>query len=110
MLAAIPSIIYGLWGFFVLAPFMRDHVEPWLQTYLGPIPVIGALFQGPMLGKDILTAGVILSIMILPTIMAISREIIATVPDHAARGDDRAGRHQVGDDHTRRCCPTRAPA
>ena len=41
MLAAIPSIIYGLWGFFVLAPFMRDYVEPWLQTYIGPIPVIG---------------------------------------------------------------------
>jgi phosphate transport system permease protein len=86
LLAAIPSIIYGLWGFFVLAPFMRDHVQPFLQTYLGPIPIIGGLFQGPMLGKDLLTAGVILAIMILPTIMAVSREIIYTVPDAQREG------------------------
>jgi phosphate transport system permease protein len=80
MLAAIPSIIYGLWGFFVLAPIMRDHVEPLLRDYVGPIPIIGALFQGSIFGKDLLTAGVILSIMILPTIMAVSREVVMTVP------------------------------
>ncbi|MFW6075763.1 MAG: phosphate ABC transporter permease subunit PstC [Chloroflexota bacterium] len=81
LLAAIPSIIYGLWGFFILAPVMRFHVEPRLQDYLGPIPVIGSLFQGTPIGKDLLTGGVILAIMILPTIMAISREVIAQVPD-----------------------------
>jgi phosphate transport system permease protein len=86
MLAAIPSIIYGLWGFFVLAPIMRDRVEPFLQTYFGPIPVVGALFGGVPYGKDLLTAGVILAIMILPTIMAVSREIIQTVPDTQREG------------------------
>lgn len=86
MLAAIPSIIYGLWGFFVLAPLMRDHVSPVLQTYIGPIPVVGALFQGTIFGKDLLTAGVILAIMILPTIMAVSREVVMTVPDTQREG------------------------
>jgi len=86
MLAAIPSIIFGLWGFFILAPIMRDHVEPLLRDYVGPIPVIGALFQGSIFGKDLLTAGVILSIMILPTIMAVSREVVMTVPDTQREG------------------------
>lgn len=86
MLAAIPSIIYGLWGFFVLAPFMRDSVEPALQATLGPIPVIGALFRGAPLGRDLLTGGVILAVMILPTIMAVAREIIGTVPDTQREG------------------------
>ncbi|MGH2351389.1 MAG: phosphate ABC transporter permease PstC, partial [Chloroflexota bacterium] len=76
MLAAIPSIIYGLWGFFILTPIMRSTVEPALQRALGPIPVIGGLFQGPAIGKDLFTGGVILAIMITPTIMAISREVI----------------------------------
>lgn len=81
LLAAIPSIIYGLWGFFILAPIMRFHVEPFLQDYLGPVPVLGRLFEGTPIGKDLLTGGVILAIMILPTIMAVSREIISQVPD-----------------------------
>jgi phosphate transport system permease protein len=91
LLAAIPSIIYGLWGFFVLAPIMRFHVEPFLQSTLGPVPIIGNLFQGTPIGRDILTGGVILAIMILPTIMAISREVFMQVPD-----TQREGMHALG--------------
>lgn len=86
MLAVIPSIIYGLWGFFVLAPFMRGFMEPLLKSTIGPIPVVGALFTGPAIGKDLLVAGVILAIMILPTVTAISREIIRSVPDTQREG------------------------
>lgn len=86
LLAAIPSIIYGLWGFFVLAPIMRGAVEPFLKDVIGPIPVVGALFGGPPLGRDILIAGVILSIMILPTITSLSREILYAVPPTQREG------------------------
>jgi phosphate transport system permease protein len=86
MLAAIPSIIYGLWGFFVLAPLMRDGVEPLLQAALGPLPGLGELVRGPARGKDLLTGGVILAIMILPTIMAVSREVILAVPREQREG------------------------
>ena len=86
LLAAIPSIIYGLWGFFILGPFMRERIERPLKNAFGDVPVIGAFFSGPAIGKDILTAGVILSIMILPTIMSVSREVIATVPDTQREG------------------------
>ncbi len=80
LLVAIPSVGFGLWGLFVLAPFMRSTVDPFLRNVIGPIPVIGELFKGPTIGQDLLTASVILAIMILPTIMAISREIISQVP------------------------------
>ena len=80
LLVTIPSIAYGLWGLLVLVPFMRDHVQPLLQNVLGPLPIIGPLFQGPMYGQSLLTAGLLLAIMILPTIMSLSREIIAQVP------------------------------
>ncbi len=86
LLAAIPSIIYGLWGFFVLTPVMRSTVEPFLKAVLGPVPVVGALFTGPAIGKDLLTGGVILSIMILPTITAVSREILLAVPNTQREG------------------------
>ncbi|MCW5850949.1 MAG: phosphate ABC transporter permease subunit PstC [Anaerolineae bacterium] len=86
LLAAIPSIIYGLWGFFVLAPLMRSTVEPFLKETLGAIPILGALFSGPTIGKDLLTAGLILAIMILPTITSISREVIRSVPDNQREG------------------------
>ncbi len=86
MLAAIPSIIYGLWGFFILAPVMRGTIEPALRDTLGPLPVVGALFSGTPIGKDLLTGGVILAIMILPTIMAVSREVVRTVPDTQREG------------------------
>ena len=80
LLVAIPSIGFGLWGLFVLAPFMRSTVDPFLRDTIGPIPVIGELFKGPTIGQDLLTASVILAIMILPTILSISREIINQVP------------------------------
>jgi phosphate transport system permease protein len=80
LLVAIPSVAYGLWGLFVLVPFMRSTVDPVLQNTIGKIPVIGELFSGPDVGQHLLTAGVILAIMILPTILSISREIITQVP------------------------------
>ena len=86
LLAAIPSIIYGLWGFFVLAPVMRRVVEPGLKAVLEPIPGLNALVTGPTLGRDILVASVILAIMILPTIMSIAREVILTVPNTQREG------------------------
>jgi phosphate transport system permease protein len=86
LLAVIPSIIYGLWGFFVLAPLMRGLVEPALKESVGAIPVVGGLFAGPPRGKDMLVAGVILAIMILPTIVAISREVFRAVPDTQREG------------------------
>jgi phosphate transport system permease protein len=86
MLAAIPSIIYGLWGFFILTPVMRSTVEPVLKATLGPLPLVGGLFQGPAIGKDLFTGGVILAIMIVPTIMAVSREIILAVPPAQREG------------------------
>lgn len=80
LLVAIPSVGFGLWGLFVLAPFMRGTVDPFLRNTIGPIPIIGELFKGPTIGQDLLTASVILAIMILPTILSIAREVIAQVP------------------------------
>lgn len=80
MLVTIPSVVYGLWGYFVLSQLLRNDVQPFLQDTLGRLPVIGELFQGPMTGLGMMTAGIILAIMILPTILAISREIINQVP------------------------------
>lgn len=76
LLAAIPSIIYGMWGLFVFAPFMADHVQPLLADYLGFLP----LFQGPPMGIGMLTAGMILALMILPFISAIMRDIFMMTP------------------------------
>ena len=86
LLAAIPSIIYGLWGFFVLAPIMRANVEPFLKNTTGNVPVLGGLFGGPAVGRDLLVAGVILAIMILPTITTVSREILRAVPNTQREG------------------------
>ena len=76
MLAAVPSIIYGLWGLFVMTPFLQTHVEPYLGKHLGFIP----LFQGPPVGVGMLAGGLILSIMIIPTIASITRDIFNTIP------------------------------
>ena len=81
LLAAVPSIIFGIWGLFVLAPVMQAHVQPWLIEVLGPLPVIGSLFQGPPYGIGIFTAGVVLAIMIIPFISAVMRDVFETVPD-----------------------------
>jgi phosphate transport system permease protein len=80
LLAAIPSIIYGIWGLFVLAPFVQEYVEPALINTLGVLPGIGFLFEGPPLGIGVLTAGFILSIMVLPFIASIMRDVFETVP------------------------------
>jgi phosphate transport system permease protein len=76
LLAAIPSVIYGLWGIFVLAPFLRRYVQPFLGTYFGWT----GLFTGPKYGIGMLAAGVILAIMVLPIIASITREVITAVP------------------------------
>jgi phosphate transport system permease protein len=76
LLAAIPSIIYGMWGLFVFVPFMAEHITPVLSATLGKLPLLGALFDGPPLGLGILTAGIVLAIMIVPFIAAVMREVI----------------------------------
>jgi phosphate transport system permease protein len=80
LLAAIPSIIYGIWGLFVFAPFVQQYIEPAIIDTFGQIPGIGALFAGPPLGIGILTAGFILAIMVLPFISSIMRDVFETVP------------------------------
>jgi phosphate transport system permease protein len=80
LLAAIPSIIYGIWGLFVLAPFVQQYIEPAIIDSLGQLPGIGALFAGPPLGIGVLTAGFILAIMVLPFISSIMRDVFETVP------------------------------
>ncbi len=80
LLAAIPSIIYGIWGLFVFAPLFGDYVQPLLTQTLGRIPVIGALFQGAPNGIGVLTAGFILSVMIIPFIASVMRDVFEVVP------------------------------
>ena len=80
LLAGIPSIIYGIWGLFVFAPFLQRHVQPFLIDTLGNVPLIGALFEGPPYGIGMFTAGLILAIMVLPVITAISRDVFDAVP------------------------------
>ncbi len=80
LLAAIPSIIYGIWGLFVLAPFLQLTVQPFLKVVFGDIPIIGILFGGPPLGLGMLTAGFILAVMVLPFIAAVTRDVFLTVP------------------------------
>jgi phosphate transport system permease protein len=80
LLAAIPSIIYGIWGLFVLAPFVQEHIEPALIGTFGAVPGVGMLFAGPPLGIGVLTAGFILAIMVLPFISSVMRDVFETVP------------------------------
>ncbi len=80
LLASIPSIIYGMWGLFTLAPIMRNYIEPFLQRIFLPIPIVKYLFQGTPLGIDLLTSGLILSIMIIPFISSIARDTFELVP------------------------------
>ncbi|HEX7627341.1 MAG TPA: phosphate ABC transporter permease subunit PstC [Candidatus Methanoperedens sp.] len=82
LLAAIPSVIIGLWGIFILAPFIRDYIAPPLSTYLGFLPI----FQGTMYGPSMLTGGVILAIMIIPITSSVSKEAIMTVPAQQREG------------------------
>jgi len=80
LLAAIPSIIYGMWGLFTLAPIMSAYVEPALQNSIGKLPLVGILFQGTPMGIDLLTASIILSIMIIPFTASISRDSFNLTP------------------------------
>jgi len=76
LLAAVPSVIYGLLGIFILVPLMRSYVQPFLKSTLGFLP----LFQGPAYGVGFLTAGIVLAVMIVPFIISVSREVLLTVP------------------------------
>jgi phosphate transport system permease protein len=80
LLAGVPSIIYGMWGLFVFAPLFAEYVQPALKSTLGPLPIIGQLFTGPMMGIGILTAGLILAIMIIPFIASVMRDVFEIVP------------------------------
>ena len=80
LLAAIPSIIYGMWGLFVFVPLFQTHLQPLLIDALSPLPGLSALFKGPPLGIGMLTAGLILSIMVIPFITAVMRDVFELVP------------------------------
>jgi phosphate transport system permease protein len=76
LLAAVPSVILGLWGIFVMVPWLRDHLFPWLQKAFGFLP----FFKGPIYGVSMLAGGIIIAIMIIPIITSVSREILRSVP------------------------------
>jgi phosphate transport system permease protein len=80
LLAGIPSIIYGIWGLFVFAPFLQRTLQPFLIDLFGPIPLLSSVFAGPPYGIGMLTAGLILAIMVLPFITSISRDVFDAVP------------------------------
>ena len=80
LLAGIPSIIYGIWGLFVFAPFLQKYVQPFFIDAFANVPVLNSLFEGPPYGIGMLTAGLILAIMVLPFITAISRDVFDAVP------------------------------
>ena len=99
LLAGIPSIIYGMWGFFVLRPVLQDFEQAYLVPLFADIPVLNVLFQGPASGYGMLTAGIVLAIMILPFIAAVSRDVFETVPPvlkEAAYGIGCTTREVVG--------------
>jgi phosphate transport system permease protein len=80
MLAALPSIIYGMWGLFVFAPLFQQHVQPFLKQTLGALPGVGKLFSGPPMGIGMLAAGIILAVMVIPFITAVMRDVFELVP------------------------------
>ncbi|MFZ5576369.1 MAG: phosphate ABC transporter permease subunit PstC [Pseudomonadota bacterium] len=80
LLAGIPSIVYGIWGLFVFAPLFAEYIQPPLQDWLGDVPVIGGWFAGPPIGVGILTASIVLSLMVIPFIASVMRDVFETVP------------------------------
>ena len=80
LLAGVPSIIYGIWGLFIFAPLFAEHVQPYLQEAFGDMPVIGGWFAGPPIGIGILAAGIVLSLMVIPFIASVMRDVFETVP------------------------------
>lgn len=81
LLAAIPSIIYGFWGLFILSPWLADNLQPWLATLFGDLPGIGVLFQGPPMGIGLFSAGLVLSIMVIPFMASILMDLFEAVPN-----------------------------
>ena len=81
LLAGIPSIIYGMWGLFVFAPYFSEHIQPWLIENIGPLPLIGQFFKGAPMGLGMFTASLVLAIMIIPFIAATMRDVFSVVPD-----------------------------
>ena len=80
LLAGVPSIIYGIWGLFIFAPLFATYIQPPLQAALGDVPIIGGWFAGPPIGVGILTAGIVLSLMVIPFIASVMRDVFETVP------------------------------
>ena len=80
LLAAIPSIIYGMWGLFIFAPLFQQYVQPYLKSWFGSIPGIAVFFSGPPMGIGLLTAGIILAVMVIPFITAVMRDVFELVP------------------------------
>ena len=80
MLAAIPSIIYGMWGLFVLAPLVQEYAQPWIAATMGSVPGLARLVSGPPMGIGMLTAGIILAVMVIPFITAVMRDVFEVVP------------------------------
>lgn len=80
LLAAVPSIVFGIWGLFVLAPILQHSVQPWIIDTFGDLPFVGDLFRGPPYGIGLMTAGFVLAIMVLPFITAVMREVFLSTP------------------------------
>ncbi|HQT00829.1 MAG: phosphate ABC transporter permease subunit PstC [Hydrogenophilales bacterium 16-64-46] len=80
LLAGVPSIVYGIWGLFIFAPLFAEYIQPPLQAWLGDVPVIGGWFAGPPIGVGILTASIVLSLMVIPFIASVMRDVFETVP------------------------------
>ena len=77
----MPSIIYGMWGLFVFAPFFADNIQPWLNKYVGSLPLLGPFLSGPIFGGiGVLTAGIILAVMVIPFIASVMRDVFEVVP------------------------------
>ena len=106
LLAGIPSIIYGIWGLFVFAPFLQQYVQPFLIDTFGNVPVLGVLFAGPPYGIGMLTAGLILAIMVLPFITSIIARRVRAGAAGAQGSGLRRSAARPGKCSATSCCPT----